>query len=1060
MQVFTPGSGVGLGECRGVACVDLNRDGAYDVIVASNQGVNYYRNDGTASFTLTKLSSVPANAVVAGDLLNNDGYIDIFVATSDVDSILVNSGDNVNFNSISLVLSDTSRAAALVDFDLDGDLDIFVAGGQSRLYRNDQDSFPPVQTFPQGFACSWADYNSDGHPDLALAAEDRVIIYTGPGFVLDTVIMGQAPRGLCWFDCDTNGLLDIAVADSAGVNFLLRNTESGFVKQDIGTTAATSIAVAAGNFWVQPGVDLLFINHGEGDHLYRGSQTGDFSAEPEETISFGGNDSGRAVALADLDGQNGLDASVVGSPANAIYTSDVIEDNKVIVGLVGRRDVLGSLSNTMAAGALLKLYEGSDLRAFWEITAGSGHAGQDAAQKIIPLTSTENHLLEISWPRSGVIDSIPLDTFTTSPPITVDAYEDITSPQPPDSLTSTSHDTTNWSSDRNVSFKWKPGIDLHGSGLAGYSVLWDTSLTATPDASMEKSDTATGGTFSAVCEDSTCYFLMSSVDKVGNISTPTYIGPFKLDFTPPAGIEEVRPADSSFINDDETWVQYRWTKGEDELSGISTYHIDVSKDPYFIAQDVDEFTVPSDSNSYRSSEAIGEGEFFWRIITTDAAGNKDTLPDSPQPGLLFTVDITPPYVTQVNPPDGAEGVALNPIIYIAFNEDMDTSTTLTTSSYDIQQNSVSREFIVDYFDTTSKSPHAYVLDLAEDLQPNTKVYVTIRDEVADLAGNNMFKDTTIIFTTGDRKDTVGPVIDSVSIVPNPTYGKDTVAIMTWVTDTAECSAGPFKCLFFINDSIGPLSMKLADGFADSTAEEFTLKLPTDTVGAGYHELRFRAQDRATPGNSGPWFTTYLSVTPDTVSPKIEVDILNDTIDAKIKVGDSLRLKIKTSSPLSSLRLEFYHEGSSVFDTFVPPPKDSTLVGIYLVGFPTGSIRGTATGIGQDTTLTPGNAFFDFTIEASELLSAAMVFASPNPASDEVIIYFTSGEDVTANLRVFTIDAHQVWKPDEIEVEGGIRSEEFRIDVSNWPVGLYLFVLQVTNEEGRRAVIKKIFAVIR
>jgi hypothetical protein len=578
---------------------------------------------------------------------------------------------------------------------------------------------------------------------------------------------------------------------------------------------------------------------------------------------------------------------------------------------------------------------------------------------------------------------------------------------------------------------------------------------------MEKSDTATGGTFSAICEDSTCYFLISSVDKVGNISTPTYIGPFKLDFTPPAGIEEVRPVDSSFINDDETWVQYRWTKGQDELSGISTYHIDVSKDPYFLASNTDEFTAPSDSNSYRSSQAIGEGDFFWRIITTDIAGNADTLPQPPTQGLLFTVDTVPPEVELVIPRDDADDIVLNPTITIIFNEDMDTTTTLTTSSYTIFQEAENLNFSADFLDTTLKTPNAYVLGLAEDLKPNSTVIISVLTSVTDLAGNNMAAAHVSTFKTGDLKDTVGPVIDSIVMDPNPTDGQDTVIIQAWVTDTAVGSSGPNQCFYYINENeFDRFDMVLADGIPDSTSEKYISKLPVDTFKLGYYYLDFQANDFANPPKGSTPVVETLSVTPDTVKPELDVAILNDTTENPLRIGDTLNLKIKTSSPLNSLRLEFYYESQSLYNSFLPPPQDSIFTDIFLGGFPQGLITGVLTGTGQDTLLEPGTAVFNFSLEPASLLPKEKTFAAPNPASNEIGIYFTAGEDVTANLKVYTIDGQEVYRSEEIETVGGIRTEEFRIDVSNWPVGLYLFVLQVTNEEGRRAVVKKIFAVIR
>ncbi|MEA3312252.1 MAG: FG-GAP-like repeat-containing protein [candidate division WOR-3 bacterium] len=697
LEVFNPISGVGLDQCHGTACVDIDRDGLYDVIIASDSGVYYYHNDGSGNFTSSspiRLYSDPANAVFVGELVKDDGYLDLLVATPEENRILVNTGNDTNFNPILLGETEVSHAAALVDFDLDGDLDIFVAGEASRLYRNDQDSFAPIQSFPKGFAVSFADYNSDGRPDFALAAEDSVLFYASPGFTLDTAIGAVAPRGLCWLDCNADNMLDLAVADSAGPNLLIKRTTSGFVSQEIDTVNAPSVAVAAGHFWGEPGADLLFINHGTADHLFRGSLNGEFSTSPDDTVSFENNNQGRAVALADLDRKNGIDAVVVGSPENAIYLSDVTSINKVTVNLKGRRDLAASLSNTMAAGALLRLYENGDLCGFWEIQAGSGHAGQDAPQKILPLPTTTGHLLTIQWPRSGVIDSIPLDTFTL--PVLIDACEDITPPLPPESLRCTSHDSLSWSNDSNVRFEWNAAQDPHGSGIAGYSVLWSKDTLAYPDDEVETSDTLM--TDSTDLEGDSCFFFISSVDSVGNVSAPLRYAPLKLDFHPPDSIELIHPSPYSYLND--TFVRYEWSAGVDTLSGIGSYSMEVSNRHDFLGRKADSLLDTRDT-FYQSAANLGEMWHYWRLTVKDAAGNTDTMPSQQNDtlGIPFNVDVTAPVVVMRGViPQPGDTAATNTNIIVQFSEPMLPGLARADTNYILQQNNMDVPFTVDSLD--------------------------------------------------------------------------------------------------------------------------------------------------------------------------------------------------------------------------------------------------------------------------------------------------------------------------------------------------------------------------
>ncbi len=134
------------------------------------------------------------------------------------------------------------------DYDEDGDLDILVAGNVQeiddtyatvlRLYRNDAETFVPVElidcVFCEGWfdlsAATWADYDSDGDIDILLAGtynsgsqiEGRAKVYdnVGGAFV-DSGNQLPAPRAMgfsggsfSWLDIDGEGDLDYFIAGS------------------------------------------------------------------------------------------------------------------------------------------------------------------------------------------------------------------------------------------------------------------------------------------------------------------------------------------------------------------------------------------------------------------------------------------------------------------------------------------------------------------------------------------------------------------------------------------------------------------------------------------------------------------------------------------------------------------------------------------------------------------------------------------------------------------------------------------------------------------------------
>ena len=132
------------------------------------------------------------------------------------------------------------------DYDDDGDLDILVAGNIReidgtydtvlRLYRNDAETFVPVEliscVFCEGWtdlaAATWADYDSDGDIDILLAGsynsgsqiEGRAKVYDNvDGTFVDSGNQLPAPRAMgfsggsfSWLDIDGEGELDYFLA--------------------------------------------------------------------------------------------------------------------------------------------------------------------------------------------------------------------------------------------------------------------------------------------------------------------------------------------------------------------------------------------------------------------------------------------------------------------------------------------------------------------------------------------------------------------------------------------------------------------------------------------------------------------------------------------------------------------------------------------------------------------------------------------------------------------------------------------------------------------------------
>ena len=140
-----------------------------------------------------------------------------------------------------------TRAAAWGDFDADGNVDLyvgFIGGAPNRLYHNDgrghfTDVAPALGVNLTGVIrqVSWIDYDNDGDLDLFVAFRDkanRLLRNDRDHFtdVTDLTGIGDTRRtvGAVWFDIDGDGDLDLFVANQNGdTNGLFRNDGGHFV---------------------------------------------------------------------------------------------------------------------------------------------------------------------------------------------------------------------------------------------------------------------------------------------------------------------------------------------------------------------------------------------------------------------------------------------------------------------------------------------------------------------------------------------------------------------------------------------------------------------------------------------------------------------------------------------------------------------------------------------------------------------------------------------------------------------------------------------------------------
>ena len=281
----------------GSAWFDYDNDGDQDLFAANTDGRHeLYRNINGVQFEIATEGSGLKNPSVDGTIgviaadYDGDGWVDLFLASTNANRLMQNQGDGTFVDRAfeeGVASSSWSAAAAFADFDLDGDLDLYVGnyveslnfpyhyGGPNQFYENlgpdasprfveraaelgvdDVDVFgPTVPGFPyispegQNTAgCTLSictvDYDEDGDQDL-LVGNDFGQWVTPNKLYRNDIDLGQ---GLAFtdvtvatgFDTDPHYNMGIAAADydrdgdwdfyksNLGDNLLLRNDGGTF----------------------------------------------------------------------------------------------------------------------------------------------------------------------------------------------------------------------------------------------------------------------------------------------------------------------------------------------------------------------------------------------------------------------------------------------------------------------------------------------------------------------------------------------------------------------------------------------------------------------------------------------------------------------------------------------------------------------------------------------------------------------------------------------------------------------------------------------------------------
>ena len=365
----------GLNSSWGSSWADIDNDGDLDVITTGHvqPGTGsisqFWRNNGDETFSDITVEAGyyhengDVHGTVFGDF-DNDGDQDLYVVKgSTKDKVehehdLLDNNGNGTFTNIAtaggvLGVKHRGRGGYAVDFDVDGDLDLFFTSYDrgkgdlgNMLYRNEGnntwvDVAPTAgiaRDSDQNRTASWADYNNDGYPDLLIMYPCTLYTNQGDGTFTDTTaVAGITSTTDCassaWADFDKDGDLDVYITSGEdGVN---PQTTAGFlyVNNNDGTFTDVTIASNTNNNFDARGVvwgdydndgwsDLYIVNNSNvnANRLLRNNGDGTFSdvsvATATEAIVTSG--AGVDATFVDYNNDGALDLFIANGRASLV----------------------------------------------------------------------------------------------------------------------------------------------------------------------------------------------------------------------------------------------------------------------------------------------------------------------------------------------------------------------------------------------------------------------------------------------------------------------------------------------------------------------------------------------------------------------------------------------------------------------------------------------------------------------------------------------------------------------------------------------------------------------
>jgi len=434
-------------ETGGACMLDVTGSGQMDLVLMQkgDQAIRVLHRESDGKYedvdgsTAGLKASGNAVACTVGDY-DADNLNDLAVAMDDGVRLFRNLGKG-KFQDVTTEAGLTPRnrptGVTFVDYDHDGDLDLYVTGSPLKdgekpnvLWRNNGNKTFTEWTEQTGLggngksaSAILTDFNNDRAVDLAVTGSGpSPVLYVNPRegkYPQQPLYEGErlpATEGIAVLDYNKDGWMDIAVTHAGAPGLTLwrnvagpQNASRRFERVNLPLNGAThGWGVTAVDIDNDGWVDLAAIvetNAGPRLKVFRNKGDGTFEdVSPALGLDNVDLKSPRGLIAADLDGRGAPDLIVTQENAPPVLLRNEGANKNHFV----RLDLAGYADNKTALGSKVEIFADGQWQK-WELAGASGLATQAPPQLLIGLGEA-NHidLLRILWPTGILQDEIDL----------------------------------------------------------------------------------------------------------------------------------------------------------------------------------------------------------------------------------------------------------------------------------------------------------------------------------------------------------------------------------------------------------------------------------------------------------------------------------------------------------------------------------------------------------------------------------------------------------------------------------------------------------------------------